>query len=303
MSTAVWPDNCPSVSCLDWATGDPNAKYFVIQLLAATVGNAAEKTIVESVVTLPNGTVTGGKFSNVSSIPSPLFAMPYSMTGKKGLLLVNKLQTVRVHGIVPLRPAPAHDVCSLCTVRVQDYVLSCSISLTHSHVLCVCMPLNIINMADIARDDRWRRRRQRLGRRGPYVRARSRGARLCAADCEINLGGRGAGLGAVRRRCGDRALFRCLRCGGLGRRGPAVRACARVQLVDPPDGPCYVEDSERRRPGRSAQRCQRLPGAGDERRRLISGLAAVRGRDGQRWLRQARAPLRHRLPARLPLGH
>ena len=32
------PDNSASVSCLDWATGRPNAKYYSIQMLAAAFG-------------------------------------------------------------------------------------------------------------------------------------------------------------------------------------------------------------------------------------------------------------------------
>merc|ERR1719272_82213 len=49
----TWPDNEPSVSCMDWQTGQPNAKYWVTNLLATTVGTAEEKTILQSTVTPP----------------------------------------------------------------------------------------------------------------------------------------------------------------------------------------------------------------------------------------------------------
>jgi hypothetical protein len=37
------PDNVAPVSCLDWTTGDPNAKYFSIQLMAAALGTGEKK--------------------------------------------------------------------------------------------------------------------------------------------------------------------------------------------------------------------------------------------------------------------
>lgn len=39
------------MSCLDWVTGEPNAKYWVVNLLASTVGTSAEKTIYNHTVT------------------------------------------------------------------------------------------------------------------------------------------------------------------------------------------------------------------------------------------------------------
>jgi hypothetical protein len=44
----TWPDNEPSVSCLDWQTGQPNAKFWVTNLLAKTVGDAQIKSLVET---------------------------------------------------------------------------------------------------------------------------------------------------------------------------------------------------------------------------------------------------------------
>lgn len=62
------------MSCLDWVTGRPNAKYYVTQLLAGTVGTPAEKRIFHS---------------NVSH-PGLVYAMPYAINQTRGLLLVNK---------------------------------------------------------------------------------------------------------------------------------------------------------------------------------------------------------------------
>eukprot|EP00729_Bicosta_minor_P000930 gene930-18600_t len=49
----TWPDNEPSVSCMDWQTGQPNAKYWVTNLLAQTVGTSQSKTIFNSTITPP----------------------------------------------------------------------------------------------------------------------------------------------------------------------------------------------------------------------------------------------------------
>ena len=38
-------DNEPAVSCMDWQSGEVNAKYWTINLLAMTVGDSAEKSI------------------------------------------------------------------------------------------------------------------------------------------------------------------------------------------------------------------------------------------------------------------
>jgi hypothetical protein len=43
-----WPDNEPGVSCIDWQTGEVNAKYWVGHLLATTVGDAQVKSLVET---------------------------------------------------------------------------------------------------------------------------------------------------------------------------------------------------------------------------------------------------------------
>jgi len=43
-----WPDNEPAVSCMDWQTGEVNAKYWVTNLLATTVGTKQEKIVFAS---------------------------------------------------------------------------------------------------------------------------------------------------------------------------------------------------------------------------------------------------------------
>ena len=94
-----WPDNEASVSCLDWVSGQPNAKsaplptppalnhagdlaacrgrYWVVHLLAQTCGTSAEKVLF-------NHTVSGG------GADKSLYVMPYAINGSKGMLLVNK---------------------------------------------------------------------------------------------------------------------------------------------------------------------------------------------------------------------
>ena len=47
-----WPDNEASVSCLDWKTGQPNAKYYAIQMLANTLG-AGPKSFFNVTVKAP----------------------------------------------------------------------------------------------------------------------------------------------------------------------------------------------------------------------------------------------------------
>ena len=61
----TWPDNEPAVSSLDWQTGEPNAKYWVTNLLATTVGQAMTKSIVAC-------NVTGG---TPAPPPSPITCM------------------------------------------------------------------------------------------------------------------------------------------------------------------------------------------------------------------------------------
>ena len=82
----TWPDNEPTVAMLDWVTGDPNAKYYVTQLLASTVGAAVEKALFRVVSSVLHG---GGDGRAI------VYALPFRFTTaaggkKKGVLLVNK---------------------------------------------------------------------------------------------------------------------------------------------------------------------------------------------------------------------
>jgi hypothetical protein len=90
----TWPDNEPAVSCLDWQTGEPNVKYHAIKMLADTVGSKANKTIYNSTLTGAGTEGAGTKYAG------PIHAMPYTMAGKRALLVVNMKQTAQVLTIV-----------------------------------------------------------------------------------------------------------------------------------------------------------------------------------------------------------
>ena len=81
----TWPDNEPAVSCMDWQTGQVNAKYWVTNLLARTVGTKETKSILDC-------TVDGQPHGNSSTA----YAMPYEMDtpeSPRGILVINKLGT------------------------------------------------------------------------------------------------------------------------------------------------------------------------------------------------------------------
>ena len=67
----TWPDNNPAVASLDWITGQPNAKYWVIKMLAA-LGSGPKLLFNTTVETLPNnasaGEVRPGSCGNVSLV-------------------------------------------------------------------------------------------------------------------------------------------------------------------------------------------------------------------------------------------
>ena len=84
----TWPDNVPGVSCMDWQTGMVNAKYWVTQLLAATVGDAKPKTIVASTVHAPQGAPDGDGDGDGDA--AQVYVMAFVKDGRKGALLVNK---------------------------------------------------------------------------------------------------------------------------------------------------------------------------------------------------------------------
>ena len=70
MRGVVW-----QVAMLDWYTGDPNAKYYVTQLLASTVGAAAEKALYPYTAALAPS-ANGGNASDY------VYALPYRFTSE-----------------------------------------------------------------------------------------------------------------------------------------------------------------------------------------------------------------------------
>jgi len=75
-----YPDNSPMVSTLDWTTGQPNAKYWVIKMLVDAFG-ARPRSIHPTTVSGLRKEVVG----------DPLFAQGISLEGRRGALLVSKI--------------------------------------------------------------------------------------------------------------------------------------------------------------------------------------------------------------------
>ena len=96
----TFPDNEPAVAMLDWVTGEANAKYYVTQLLASTIGAAVEKTLYGYNVTSSTGGagIADALDSASSSSSSTVYVLPFRFGagtdsgagGQKGVLLVNK---------------------------------------------------------------------------------------------------------------------------------------------------------------------------------------------------------------------
>jgi len=99
----TWPDNEPAVSCMDWQSGQVNAKYWATQLLATTVGDAGEKTIVAYSLKTSASELLGRQQGNSPNATDYLYAMPYIKAGVKGIMLVNKQAVtidVKIDGLV-----------------------------------------------------------------------------------------------------------------------------------------------------------------------------------------------------------
>ena len=75
-----WPDNYPSVSSLDWQTGEPNAKYWTVRLLAAVFGKRSRQLVQANV----SATGTGADAS------ASAHAMGFVQDGQKGILVLSK---------------------------------------------------------------------------------------------------------------------------------------------------------------------------------------------------------------------
>ena len=73
---------------LDWYTGDPNAKYYVTQLLASTVGAAIEKALYPHIATLAPST-------NGANASDYVYALPYRFTSEEKQAQVEKESTTQ----------------------------------------------------------------------------------------------------------------------------------------------------------------------------------------------------------------
>ena len=49
----VWPDNEPAVASLDWKTGEPNAKFYAIRMLATALGTGEKRLFNVSAAGVP----------------------------------------------------------------------------------------------------------------------------------------------------------------------------------------------------------------------------------------------------------
>jgi hypothetical protein len=74
-----FPDNFPSVAMLDWTTGQPNAKYYAVQMLA-TLGTGKKKLYRTE---LSGPSATAG---------SRLYGLGLETGGERKLLLVSKTE-------------------------------------------------------------------------------------------------------------------------------------------------------------------------------------------------------------------
>ena len=73
---------------LDWQTGEPNAKYWVTNLLATTVGDSREKSIKAAKLTVTRGAASARQLREPAV--DPVYVMPFEKAGKRGMLVVNK---------------------------------------------------------------------------------------------------------------------------------------------------------------------------------------------------------------------
>jgi hypothetical protein len=75
----VWTDNESPAASLDWITGEPTAKYWVVRLLVRTVGTSEAKELYTATVSEPNAG----------------YVLPFiiQVSTDKGLLLANKQPT------------------------------------------------------------------------------------------------------------------------------------------------------------------------------------------------------------------
>merc|ERR1719387_1636755 len=77
-----WPNNSPAVGALDWDTGEPNAKYWAVRMIAAGLGSG-RKALYH--------TVLAGSAGQGHDAPS-LFAQGIGARGARMVLLVSKTE-------------------------------------------------------------------------------------------------------------------------------------------------------------------------------------------------------------------
>lgn len=75
-----WPDNYPSVSSLDWQTGEPNAKYWTVRLLASVFGKRTRQLVQTNITSSDNNT----------DAAETAHAYGFVQEGQRGILLLSK---------------------------------------------------------------------------------------------------------------------------------------------------------------------------------------------------------------------
>jgi hypothetical protein len=96
-----WPDNFPSVASLDWQSGEPNAKYWVVRMLATELGAGAKQVYNTTTTVAAGGTrATADVDGNATgSGAAGLFAVAMDVQGVRMLLCVSKTaeaQTIHI---------------------------------------------------------------------------------------------------------------------------------------------------------------------------------------------------------------
>jgi hypothetical protein len=95
-----WPDNFPSVAALDWQSGEPNAKYWVVRMLATKLG-AGPKQVYRTTITSGDKGARDADSPDGGAAGAGFFAVAMEVRGERMLLCVSKTagaQTVRIRG-------------------------------------------------------------------------------------------------------------------------------------------------------------------------------------------------------------
>ena len=108
-----WPDNEPAVAALDWETGEPNAKYMVVRLLATELG-AGQKHLYRTTSALPPHEAPSGHAKHENGVSKrSLYALGMLVDAWQGrharrvILLVSKLGVDQIARIGSARSAMA----------------------------------------------------------------------------------------------------------------------------------------------------------------------------------------------------